>query len=101
MERALSAMELGDKRPSQLVNEVKRRFAEIDLKVDDKIIKSRILTALPTSLRYALVGHEDANVEQYSKIADSMMAVAASSSPFKTVNSAKQVTSKGGATSIP
>ena len=82
----MSAMELGDKRPSQLVNEVKRRFSEIGLKADDKIIKSRLLTALPTSLHSVLVGHEDANVEQYAKIAVSMMAVVASSSPFKTVN---------------
>ena len=29
IERALSGMELEDKRPLQLVNEVKRRFAEI------------------------------------------------------------------------
>ena len=35
IERALSAMELGDKRPSQLVNEVKRRFSEKGLKVYD------------------------------------------------------------------
>ena len=34
--------------------------------------------------------HEDANVEQYAKIADSMMAVAASASPFKTVNTVRQ-----------
>ena len=58
IERPLSAMELGDKRPSQLVNEDKRWFAEIGLKADDKIIKSRQLTALPTSLRSALVGHD-------------------------------------------
>ena len=39
------------------------------------MIKSRLLTALPTSLRSALVGHEDTNVELYAKIADSMMVV--------------------------
>ena len=43
IERARSAMELGDKRLSQLVNEVKRRFLMIGLKDDDKIIKSRLL----------------------------------------------------------
>ena len=64
MERAVSAMELRNKQPSQLVNEVKRRFLEIGLKAEDKIIKSSLLTALPISLPSALVGHEDANVEQ-------------------------------------
>ena len=39
------------------------------------MIKSRLLTALPTSLRSALLGHEDVNVEQYAKIADGIMAV--------------------------
>ena len=42
-----------------------------------------------------MVGHEDANVEQYAKIADSMIAVAASSSPFKTVNAVRQEDFKG------
>ena len=37
IERALSASELGDKRPLQLVNEVNRRFAEIGLKAEDGI----------------------------------------------------------------
>ena len=53
-------------------------------------MKSRLLTALPTSLFLALVDHEDANVEQYGKKADSMMVVAASSSPFKTVKAVGQ-----------
>ena len=65
------------------------------MRADDNIIKSRLLIALPTSLRSALVGHEDANVEQYAKIADSMMAVAASASPFKTVNTVRQGDFKG------
>ena len=79
-------MELGDKQPSQLVSEVRRRLSEITLKADDKIIKSRLLTSLPTSLRSALVGYEDTNIEQYAKITDSMMVVEDFSSPIKTVN---------------
>jgi len=82
IEHALSALELGDKRPSQLVSEIKRRFNEIGLKADDTIIKSRLLTALPVHLRSALVGHEDTAVDQYAKIADSMVAVAVPQSPF-------------------
>ena len=80
--QALSAMTLGDKRPSQLVTEIKRRFEDIGLAVDDAIVKSRLLSALPANLRSALVGHDDCTLEQYSKIADSMVAVASSESPF-------------------
>ena len=73
-----------------MVNKVKRRFSEIGLKAVERIIKSKQLTALPISLRSALVGHEDANVEQYAKIVDRMMAVAPYSSPFKTLNVVRQ-----------
>jgi len=86
IETALSAIELGDKRPSQLVNAVKKRFAEIGLKADDAIIKSRLLTALPFHIRTALVGHEAAALEQYAKISDSMMAINQTSSTFVPCN---------------
>jgi len=96
IENALAAMELGDKRPSQLVSEFKRRFNEIGLKADDTLVKSRLLTALPTNLRAALVGHEDQSVEQYAKIADSMLAVA-KPSPFVPINTlTQQSTSSSG-----
>ena len=42
IERALSSTELADKQPSQLINEVKRRFSEIDLKADEKIITNHL-----------------------------------------------------------
>ena len=86
IEQALAAVELGDKRPSQLVADIKKRFNDIGLKADDTIIKSRLLTALPTHLRSALVGHEEQSVDQYAKIADSMVAVAAPATPFSSVN---------------
>jgi len=83
IEQAMSALELGDKKPSQLVNEIKRRFREINVTPDDTIIKSRLLSALPHGIRSALVGHDNVTVEQYGQIADSMLAVAnMSSSPF-------------------
>ena len=66
IEQALSAFELGDKRPSQLVSDIKKRFQEIGLKADDTIVKSRLLTALPPHFRSALVGHEDVTIEQYA-----------------------------------
>ena len=90
IEKALSAIELGDKRPTQLVNEIRRRFSEIGLKADDSIIKSRLLTALPANLRSALVGHEEASVEQYAKIADSMMAVTSNITPFQGLNNIQE-----------
>jgi len=83
IEEAMAALELGDKRPSQLVNEIRRRFVDIGVTPEDTIIKSRLLSALPHSIRSALVGHDNVSVEQYAQIADSMIAVAKmSSSPF-------------------
>jgi len=77
IEEALSAVELGDKRPTQLVVEIKRKFADIGITPDEAIIKSRILSALPPNIKAALVGHDSASLDDYVKIADSMMAVAA------------------------
>lgn len=76
IEKALSSIELEDRRPSQLLIEIKRRFAEIGLTPDDTIIKSRLLKAMPPSVRTALVGHAEVSVDQYAQIADSIMAVA-------------------------
>ena len=83
IEEAMAAMELGDRRPSQLVNEIRRRFSEVGVHVDDTIVKSRLLSALPAHLRSALVGHEDADVATFAKIADSMLAVSSSATPFQ------------------
>ena len=41
IEQALAAAELGCKRPTQLVNEIKKRFCDIGLTPDETIIKSR------------------------------------------------------------
>ena len=48
IEKALSAVELGDKRPAQLVVEIKKRFADIRITPDQAIIKSRFY---PPNLR--------------------------------------------------
>ena len=82
IEQVLYAFELGDKRPSQLVSDIKKRFRKIGLKADDTLVKSRLLTALPPHLRSAIVGHGDVTIERYAKIADSMLAVANPLSPF-------------------
>ena len=87
IEQALSTLDLGDKRPSQFVTEVKRRFSDIGLTADDDIVKSRLLKALPAHLRSALVGHDSVSLDQYAKIADSMLSVSISTSPFVSVNS--------------
>ncbi len=82
IEEALAAVQLGDRRPAQFVVDIKRRFSEVGLKADDAVIKSRLLSALPPALRSALVAHEAVDVDTFAKIADSMLAVTASSSPF-------------------
>ena len=84
--QALAAITLGDKRPSQLVTEIKRRFEDIGVAVDDAIVKSRVLSALPPNLRSALVGHDNCPLDQYCKIPDSMLAVASSESPFTNIH---------------
>jgi len=88
IQRAMAEIDLGDKKPTQVVAEMKRRFTEIGLRAEDDIIKSRLLTALPQSLRSALVGHDTQPLETYAKIADSMVAVA-SPSPFVSLNYAQ------------
>lgn len=85
IEEALAAVELGNRRPTQLVTDIRRRFAEVGLTVDDTIVKSRLLTALPSNIRSALVGHEAASLDSFAKIADSMLAVAGPPSPFTTI----------------
>jgi len=76
IDQALSAVPLGDKRPTAYVNELKRKFAEVGLAPEDAIIRSRLLSALPANIRAALVGHDKESLESFARIADSMMAVA-------------------------
>jgi len=90
IEQALSKMTLGDKKPSQLVSEIRRRFAEIGITADEAIVKSRLLSALPINLQTALVGHDDVSLEKYASIADSMISVAAAESPFVNVAAMEQ-----------
>lgn len=82
IEEALASIELGSRRPAQFVLDVKRRFSEVGLKADDAVIKSRLLSALPPTLRSALVAHEGVDVDTFAKIADSMIAVTSSDSSF-------------------
>ena len=76
IEQALAAVELGRKRPTQLVNEIKKRFCDIGLTPNEYIIKSRLLSALPPNICAALVGHDSQSLDAYTRIADSMVAVA-------------------------
>ena len=88
IDEAMATLELGDRKPSHLVNEIQRRFSEVGVKVDDTIVKSRLLSALPLQIRSALVGHEDADLKTFSKIADSMLAVLPSATPFRVQHTA-------------
>jgi len=64
IKQALSKMTLGDKKPSQLVSEIRRRFAEIGITGNEAIVKSRLLSALPINLQTALVCHNDVSLEK-------------------------------------
>ena len=41
IDQALRGIELGDKRPTQMVGEIRRRFSDIGLEVEEKIVKSQ------------------------------------------------------------
>lgn len=101
IEEALAAVELGDRRPTQLVSDIRRRFSEVGLQVDDSIVKSRLLMALPSNIRSALVGHESASLDNFAKIADSMLAVASPSTPFNTVARVNAMPSTKASSSTP
>jgi len=75
IDQALSAVPLGDKRPSAYVTDLKRKFSDIGLTPEAEIIKSRLVSALPSNIRAALIGHENESLDSFAKIADSMMAV--------------------------
>ena len=67
---------MGDERPTQLLVEIKRGFAEIGIAPDNAIIKSRILSTLLPNIIAALVGHDSAAPDDYVKNADIMLKVA-------------------------
>lgn len=82
IEKALSTMSLGNKRPTQLVVEIRKRFTDIGMTAPEDLVKSRLVSALPPTIRTALVGHDDVSLEQFAKIADSMLSVSARETPF-------------------
>ena len=85
IDQALRGVELGNKRPTQMVGEIRRRFSDIGLEVEEKIVKSQLLAAMPHTIRSALVGHEKASIDEFASIADSMLSITgsqSSSNPF-------------------
>lgn len=79
IEEAMEAVELNGRKPSQVVAEITRKFVKIGIQPEDGVIKARLITALPPHIRSALVGHEEVPLQQFAKIADSMLAVAPAS----------------------
>ena len=88
IEEALQTVEMGSRRPTQVMCDIKRKFSEVGLTVDDSIVKSRLISALPSSIRAALVGHDQMPLEDFAKVADSMVAVMTSTTPYASVNEA-------------
>ena len=85
IDQALRGVELGNKRPTQMVGEIRRPFSDIGLEVEEKIVKSQLLAAMPHTIRSALVGHEKASIDEFASIADSMLSITgsqSSSNPF-------------------
>ena len=81
LQEAFTAVSLDGKRPTQLAAEIKQKFREVGLQDDDIVIKSKLITAFPSSLRAALVGHDDLPLESFVKVADSMLAVTQTAQP--------------------
>ena len=79
IEQALSAVPLGDKRPTRFINKFKRKFSKIGLTLEEDI-KSRVISALPSNIKAALIGQEKERLDSFAQIADSMLAVAGNSS---------------------
>ena len=75
------AVSLDGKRPTQLATEIRQKFREVGLAADEMVIKSKLLTAFPASLRASLVGHDDLPLESFVKVADSMLAVTQNTQP--------------------
>lgn len=93
IEQALSRVEIGDKRPTQLVVEIKKRFSDIGLPAEECLVKSRLLSALPCHIKSALVGHDSLPLDQYAKVADSMLAVAQPKDNFLQIGAVRDDTS--------
>ena len=51
IEQALAAIDLGEKRPTQAVVEIKRKFNDVGIPPNDELIKTRLLTALPVTIK--------------------------------------------------
>ena len=94
IEEALSGLELGDKRPSQMLVEIQRKFASININPDQTIIKSRLIAALPANIRAALVGHEELEAEKFARVADSMLAVAPKTTPYAVMTATSERSSQ-------
>ena len=86
IEETLATLHLGDKRPTQFGMEIKLRFNDVGLGINDTIIKSRLLSAIRANMRSSLIGHDVVLLDQYARIADSIIAVASRETPFINVN---------------
>ena len=81
IEEALSGFSLQERRPSLAIQDLNRKLSEVGLDVDDKILNSRLLMALPIAARAALVTLADtATTDQFARTADAVIAVSTANS---------------------
>ena len=70
IEEALGMISLDVQKPSLCLMRIQQKLAECNLTLDDKVIKHRLMQAMPVSVKTALSAHLELPVELFAKLAD-------------------------------
>ena len=72
IEEALGNIELGNRKPSALLTDMKNKFKSLGINGQEEMIRHKFLKALPSEIAAHLISEE--NLEASAKIADSLIA---------------------------
>ena len=88
VQAALANIVLAGRKPSTCVLDIKKKFKDANLTTNhiENIIKSKLLTALPLQAQTVLAPHMEDSLEDFTKIADAVVAVAPSSQELVELN---------------
>jgi hypothetical protein len=73
LSEALGAFELGDQRPSVAAIRLRRSFVEAGLEPQERVLKHKLISALPSQVQAALAAHEHLALEEFLEIADAVV----------------------------